>query len=241
MHGPLAQRHPLLIAFLAELDEWVYTLPGHTLRPLQHRLDIHQLRPIPVQFQDAPTPLDGIILTMVRWVVQQMNRLTNAIAKRHHPLQKLRPLPTALRTVVHFDLQLRHGDLLGLVQRGPPGLKRIDDEITRLERAPKGDAQLRTVFLHDATGNIFLVHTQVVITRPVIAPREAAAGDIPDRHGGFTIDTQAFDVWRGRCLLVLFSILAQMASVSASFFCGVALTTLRSRKPRRLSPSAIVL
>ena len=63
MHGPLAQRYPLLIAFLAALDEWVYTLPGHTLRPLQHRLDMHQLRPVPGQFQDAPTPLDGIILT----------------------------------------------------------------------------------------------------------------------------------------------------------------------------------
>jgi len=35
MHGPLAQHYPLLIAFLAALDEWVYTLPGHTLRPLQ--------------------------------------------------------------------------------------------------------------------------------------------------------------------------------------------------------------
>ena len=73
----------------------------------------------------------------------------------------------------------RHGDLLGLVQRCPPGLKRINDEIARLERTPKGDAQLRTVFLHDPTGNIFLVQAQVVITRPVIAPREATAETSP--------------------------------------------------------------
>jgi len=107
----------------------------------------------------------------------------------------LRPLPTALRAVVHFDLQLRRGALLSLVQRCPPGLKRIDDEIARLERTPKGDAQLRTVFLHDATGNIFLVQAQVVITRPIIAPGETTAGDITNRHGGFAIDAQAFDVW----------------------------------------------
>jgi hypothetical protein len=80
-----------------------------------------------------------------------------------------------------------------------------------------------------------------VLTRPVIAPREAAAGDLTDRHRGCTIDTQAFDGWRGRCRLVFFSLLAHMASVSAIFFCGVALTTWRRRKPRRLSTSAIVL
>jgi hypothetical protein len=87
-----------------------------------------------------------------------MNRLANDITKRHHPLQKLRPPPTALRTVIHFDLQLRHSDLLDLLQCCPPGLERIDDAIAGLERTPKGNAQLCTVFIHDPTGNILLFH-----------------------------------------------------------------------------------
>jgi len=87
-----------------------------------------------------------------------MNRLANDITKRHHPLQKLRPPPTALRAVIHFDLQLRHSDLLDLLQCCPPGLERIDDAIAGLERTPKGNAQLCTVFIHDPTGNILLFH-----------------------------------------------------------------------------------
>jgi len=151
------------------------------------------------------------------------------------------PPPTTFWTVIHFDLQPRHRHLLGLRSRGPPGLDGIDDEIAGLERTPKGDAQLRTVFIHHPTGNIFLVQAQVVVTGPVIAPRKTASGDVTDGHRGFTIDAQAFDTWRGCCLLVFFSIFAKIASVSASFFCGLAFITLRRRKPRRLSTSAIVL
>src|SRR4030095_12201448 len=71
--------------------------------------------------------------------------------------------------------------------------------------------------------------------------REAAPGAVPKRPGGVTSDTQAFEAGRGRGLLVFFSICANMASVSAIFFCGWALRTLRTRKPIRLSPSAMVL
>src|SRR5512134_2678255 len=75
----------------------------------------------------------------------------------------------------------------------------------------------------------------------MITTREAATGDVTDRHSSFTIDTQAFDAGRGRGLMVFFLIFAKIASVSAIFFCGLALTTLRNRKPIRLSTSAIVL
>jgi hypothetical protein len=44
-----------------------------------------------------------------------VNGLANDIAKRHHPLQKLRPPPAAFRAVIHFDLQPRHGHLLGRI------------------------------------------------------------------------------------------------------------------------------
>src|SRR6266536_3601700 len=64
----------------------MHALPGHTLGPLHHRLHIDELGPVPVQFQDAPTPLDGMILAMRGRVIQQLHRLANGIAKRHHCL-----------------------------------------------------------------------------------------------------------------------------------------------------------
>src|SRR2546425_778518 len=45
----------------------------------------------------------------------------------------------------------------------------------------------------------------------------------------------------GLLLLIFFFMLSKIASVSLSFFCGLAFTTLRKRKPMRLSTSAIVL
>src|SRR5215831_3747159 len=56
----------------------------------------------------------------------------------------------------------------------------------------------------------------------------------------FTIDAQALDPSRCRGVGILFLMLAKIASVSLIFFCGLALITLRRRKPRRLSTAAIV-
>jgi hypothetical protein len=80
-----------------------------------------------------------------------------------------------------------------------------------------------------------------MIPRPMITTREAATGDVTKGHGGFTSDTQAFDAGRGRGLVVFFSRCAKMASVSAIFVCGLAVSTLRNRKPIRLRTSAMVL
>ena len=38
----------------------------------------------------------------------------------------------------------------------------------------KRDVELTTIFLHNPTGNVLLVQAQVVVTRWVIAPRQAA-------------------------------------------------------------------
>jgi hypothetical protein len=86
LHGFLAQRNALLIHLAAQFHYRMEAFPCHTLRPCQHRLDINQFRPIPVHFQEAPTPFDRIILTVLGWVVQQLNRLANGIAKLHHAL-----------------------------------------------------------------------------------------------------------------------------------------------------------
>ena len=178
---------------------------------------------------------------MIGRVIQQMDGFANLVGTLHHAVQKLRPLPTAFGPVIHFNLQPRPGHLRGLLQGRPPGFERIDDAITGLGRAPKGDVQLSAVFIHNPARNVLFLQAQIVITRPVIAPREATAGDFTKSNGRFTIDTQTGDAGRGRCYLVFFSILAKIASVSAIFFCGLALTTLRNRKPMRLSTSAIVL
>lgn len=79
-----------------------------------------------------------------------------------------------------------------------------------------------------------------MITGWVIAPGQTASGDLTNGYGGFTIDAQTCDVARCYGFGVFFARLANMASVAAIFFCGLALTTFRSRKPLRWSTAAIV-
>src|SRR5713101_4100470 len=63
-HRPLAQCHPFLVDLPTEGNNWVNALPRHTFGPLHHRLHIDQLGPVPVQCQNAPASLNGIILTI---------------------------------------------------------------------------------------------------------------------------------------------------------------------------------
>src|SRR4029434_8450365 len=178
---------------------------------------------------------------MVGRVIQQLNRLANGIAKLHHARQKFRAPPTTLPTIVPFYLQPCQGRRLPFPHRRPPGVKRIYDEVTRLVGAAKGQGHLPVIFIHDPARNVFLLQAQIVIARLIIAPREATTRDLADVDGRFTINAQAFDGSRCRRFLVFFSMLSKMASVSLILFCGLALTTLRSRKPMRLRTSAIVL
>ena len=69
LHCCLPERNALLVAFVAERDDRMQPLPGHPLGPLQHGLCIDQLRPIPLQLQDTPAPLDGIIFAVVRRII----------------------------------------------------------------------------------------------------------------------------------------------------------------------------
>ena len=241
LHGFLAQRKALLIHRAAQLPSWMEALPRHTLGPCQHGLDLDQLRPIPGQFHNTPPPFNGSVFAVIGRIIQQVEGFAHGIAKGHHAVQKLWTNTTACWPVIPFELQPCHGPLLGLLSRCPPGFERIDDAITGLGRAPTSDGQLRAVFIHNPARNVLFLQAQVVITRPVIAPCEAPAGDVTKRNGRLTIDTETGDAGRGRCSLVFFSILAKIASVSAIFFCGLALTTLRHRKPRRWSTAAMVL
>ena len=172
LHRRLPERDALVVHFAAQFHHRVQPLPGHLLRPPQHRLGIDQLRAIPLQLQDTPTPLNRILFAMVRRIIQQLHRLVDIVSKLHHAMEKLRPPATALRTVVHFDLEQTRLRLRLLIHRLPLGFDRIDDEVTRFVRAAKGDGQLATPFIHDPTRYILLLAPQIVITGSVVTPRE---------------------------------------------------------------------
>jgi hypothetical protein len=104
-HHTLAEGNPLLIDLMTERDKRLNPLPRHTLGPLHHGLDIDQLGPIPVQFQDTPATLDGIVLAVVGRVLQQLDRLRNVVGKLHHTVQKLGTHAAAFWAVIHFDLE----------------------------------------------------------------------------------------------------------------------------------------
>jgi hypothetical protein len=204
LHRRLPERNALLVDFVAELDDRMQPLPGHPLGPLQHGLGIDQLRPIPLQLQETPAPLDWIIFAVVRRIIQELNRLVNVVSELHHVMQKLRPPATALRAIIHFDVQQTRGGLLMCIQGVPLGCEHIHDEVTRFVGAAKGDSQLGTIFIDDATRDIFLLAPHVMITGWVVTPGETTARIIADVHRRFTIDAQAFDAAQGHGLGIFF-------------------------------------
>lgn len=239
-HRFLAQRYSFLIHLTAQRHYRMDALPGHTFGPFQHRLHIDQLRPIPVHLQNAPAPLNRIIFAVVGRVIQSLNGLANVVRKLHHAMQKLRTHTTAFRPIVHFDLSQLYSALGLRVHCLPLGFERINEKITGFVGTPKGNAQLPALFIHDAARDILLPTPEVVVTGFVIAPGHPTARKLPNVHRRFTIDAQALDPSRCRGVGILFLMLSKIASVSLIFFCGLALTTLRRRKPMRFSTAAIV-
>lgn len=51
--------------------------PNHALCPGKHRLDIPELDPIPMLFENPSTPLNWVVLALVQRIVEQLNRLAN--------------------------------------------------------------------------------------------------------------------------------------------------------------------
>ena len=134
-----------------------------------------------------------------------------------HARQKWGALPATFGSIIPCALEPCHGHWLSLIPRRQPGLKWIDDASPRLGGAATGEVELATVFLHHPTGDVLFFQPQVVITGLVLAPREAAAGDIPAMDGRFPRDAQPFDSLRCRRVVVFFSIWLTMASGSAIF------------------------
>ena len=149
--------------------------------------------------------------------------------KLHHARQKWCASAATLRTIVHCDLDETRLRLLVLVHRVPLGFERLDDEVTRFLRTPKGDVQCRTLFIHNPTRDILLLTSQSVVTGSVVASRHPATGKIAHLHRRFPIDTPAFDACRCQGVGLFFLLWSKSASVSLIFFCGLAFTTLRKR------------
>src|SRR6266446_5041680 len=190
----LPEGDALVVHFAAQLDNRMQPLPGHLFGPLQHRLRIDQLRPIPLQLSDAPATLNRIIFAVVRGVIHQLDWLMNGVGKLYHTMQKLGASATALRTVVHVDLELTRGRLLLLRHRLPLGFDHLHNEVTRFVGAAKGEGQRATLFIDDPTRDIFLLASHIVITGLVVATGETTTGKLADFHCRFTINTQAFDM-----------------------------------------------
>jgi flagellar basal body rod protein FlgB len=131
-HHTLAERTALFIGLMAQINDRVESSPSHRLGPLQHRFDVNQFRPIPMQLQDAPTSLNWIVFTVIGWVIQQLNRLPNVIDELHHPLEKLRATAATFGAIIHLDLQDCRSRLGRLIQGVPSRFQRIDNEIARL-------------------------------------------------------------------------------------------------------------
>ena len=194
LHRHLPERNTLLVDFAAELDDWGQPLPGHPLGPLHHGLCIDQLRPIPLQFHDTPASLDGIIFAVVRRIIQELNRLVYVVGELHHARQKWCTSTTALRAIIHFDVQQTRRGLRVLIQGGPLGCERIHDAVTRFVGAAKGDRQLSALLIDDTARDVFLLAPPIMITGLVVAPGETAARIRAAVHRRLTSDAQAFDV-----------------------------------------------
>jgi hypothetical protein len=90
------------------------------------------LAPFQCFLENAPTSLNGIVLTVVGRIVEQMNRLTNLVCKRHHPLEELSPSAAAFRTIINFELNALRLLLLLRGEVCPPFLEGIDNKVTGL-------------------------------------------------------------------------------------------------------------
>ena len=107
------------------------SFPSHRARPLENRVHRVQQRSIPMFFQNAPATFDGVVLAMVRRIVNQHDSQIVAIRKLHHPFDELRPQTGIVWTVVEIDHQLSKVTEAVLVG-GPPLLQTVRDKITRL-------------------------------------------------------------------------------------------------------------
>lgn len=111
LHCLFTKRNPLLIDLAAEFNNRMEPFPRHPLRPFQHGLDVDQVGAIPAPLPYPSATLDRIVCAVGGRIRQQLDGLANLVGELYHAMEKLRPHPTAFRTVIHCDLQQLHGCL----------------------------------------------------------------------------------------------------------------------------------
>jgi len=238
LQGFLAPCHALVLHLTAPCHSRLEAFPCPPRGPLSPGLDLAPLRPMPGPLPHPPPPFTRMVCARIGRGIPQGEGVAHLGGPLPHAVQHLRAPPPPCWSVLPFALPPRPRPWRGLLHRRPPGCAGIHEAIAGLPRAPTGEAQPCAVFRHAPTGHRLLVHAPGVLTRPRSAAREAAPGDGTDGPGGCPSAPHACEAGRGRGVLGFFAIGAHMAAVSARFFGGVALTTLRTRKPLRGSPSA---
>lgn len=227
LHRGLAQRHSFCVDFAAEFDHRLDPFPRHTLGPREHGARVVQVGPVPMQFQNAPTALNRIILAVIRRVIEELDGFTDRIDPVHHALEKLGPHATALRTVVHFELHPVNRAVFRGAEALPPRRERIDEEVAGLRGTAEGHMELGGIFIENPTRNIVCRAAKVMVTGFGLTASLPTTRERPNLDSGVTVPAQPFDAWRSLAPLVFFLRLAKIAAVSGSFFWGLALRTLR--------------
>lgn len=157
-----------------------------------------------------------------------MNGFPNGIDKLHNPLQKLSAYPATFRSIIDFELDVLGGLLLAKGKAVPPLLQRIGNEITGFIRTAKTQVQRSSVFVHNATGNVFLFAAHVVVTRLIVSSGFATSTIVTQVDSRFAIQAQSLDFAILQLFVVTVDIVENLVRFW-KFFWGFALTTCRSR------------
>jgi hypothetical protein len=92
-----------------------------------------------MSFENAPTPLYGIVLAMVGRIVNQAHWLADLIYPVHYPLEKLGSHAATFRAIIHSDLNGRNLMSGSGSELSPLVLQGIDKKITGFEGTAKTD------------------------------------------------------------------------------------------------------
>lgn len=175
------------------------TLPCHRLGPCEHGFGTRQPGPVPMAFQHSPAPLDGIVLAVIGWIVDQLDGYADGIDEFHHPFQKLGARAAALRTVVGFDPDEFCLFPFPGSNPLPPRMERIDYKIAGFVGTAEGYLQLPGVLVHDSEGNIFFLTSLVVVAGLVVAPGLSFPRVVADIDRGLAVHAHSLDVDGRRC------------------------------------------
>jgi hypothetical protein len=83
-------------------------LPGHGGSKLEHGVNGIEECAIPMVFQNAPAPLNRVVLAVVRWIIGETHRHVILLYKLHHPLHELGTATMVFRTIIPIQNQRRN-------------------------------------------------------------------------------------------------------------------------------------